>query len=101
MDLGTPGSTELCELIRDFHPVLFPSCVDEDSGSTEGLQVCLERGFPRLDLASSSSALRVRRCKQNKVTIGTSCSVIKPEEPSLDELFQYNSESEAVPQFNR
>ncbi len=40
-DGGTPGSTVLCELTRGFQPVLFPSCVAEDSRSGEGFQVCL------------------------------------------------------------
>ncbi len=41
---GTPGSTVLCELTRDFHSVLSPSCVAEDSRSRERFQVCLDRG---------------------------------------------------------
>ncbi len=32
-DGGTPGSTVLYELTRDFHPVLSPSCVAEDQQS--------------------------------------------------------------------
>ncbi len=32
----------LCELTRDFHPVLSPSCVAEDSRSGKGSQACLD-----------------------------------------------------------
>ncbi len=46
-DGGTPDSAVL-------YPVLSSSCVAEDSQSGKGLQVCLDRGCPRLRLASSS-----------------------------------------------
>ncbi len=45
------GSTVLCELTKGFHPVLSPSCAAEDSRSGEGFQACLDRGYPRLQLA--------------------------------------------------
>ncbi len=71
---------------RGFHPVLSPSCVTEDSRSGGGFQVCLDRGCPRLQLASSSPGSRVRRCGKKKVLYpiinGTSHSVTKPAEPS-------------------
>ncbi len=77
-----PGSKVLCELIRDFHSVLSSLCVAEDSRSGEGLQVCLGRGCPPLQLASSSPAPRARRCGLNDIidqfTVGTSCSVPDP-----------------------
>ncbi len=50
----TTSRTVLCELTRDFHPVLSPSfVVAEDSRSGEGFQICLD-----LQLASSSTAPR-------------------------------------------
>ncbi len=38
---GTPGSTVLCELTRDFHPVIAPSCVADDSQSGGGFRSAL------------------------------------------------------------
>ncbi len=63
-DGGSPGSTVLCELTRDFHPVLSPSGVAEDLLFGEGFQVCLDRGCPHLQQAPSSPAPRARRCGQ-------------------------------------
>ncbi len=74
----SPGSTFLCELTRHFYPVLSPSCGTEDSQSGERFQVDLDRGFPRLQPAFSSSAPRARRCGMEMVldqlTFGTFCS---------------------------
>ncbi len=69
-DGGTPGSTVLCELTRDFHLTLSPPCVAEDSRSREGFHVCLDYGCPRLQLASSSSAPHASRCGKEKVLRG-------------------------------
>ncbi len=55
-DGGTPGPTVLRELIRDFHPILSPSYVAENSRSGEGLQACLDRGCLHLQLALCSTA---------------------------------------------
>ncbi len=44
---STPGTTVLCELAQDYHPVLSPSFVTEDSRSREQFHGC-----PRLQLAS-------------------------------------------------
>ncbi len=63
-DGGTLGTTVLCELTRDFHPVLSPSCVAEDSRSGERFQACIDRGCPRLQLTTSSPVPRARRCEQ-------------------------------------
>ncbi len=75
-DGSTPGSAVLCELTRRFHPVLSPSW------SGDRFQVGLERGCPCLQLATSSSAPRARRCGNEKVldqlTFGTSCGMTKP-----------------------
>ncbi len=55
----TLGST----LARDFYPVLSLSCEAEEPRSVGGgLQFCLDRGYLRLQLASSSPAPRARRC---------------------------------------
>ncbi len=59
--------TVLCELTRDFHPALSPSCGAEDPWSGEWFQVGLDRGCPRLQLVSSSSAPRARQCGEEKV----------------------------------
>ncbi len=51
-----PGRVDvsvLCEVTKDFHPVLSPTCVAEDSQSEKGFEVYLERVGPRLQLASS------------------------------------------------
>ncbi len=61
-DGGTPGSAVLRQLTRHFHPVLSPSRMAEDSRSGDRVQVGLDRGSPWLQLASSSSAPRARRC---------------------------------------
>ncbi len=53
-----------CANSLDFCPVLSPLCVTEGSRSGEGLQVCLDRGCPRLQLASSSPAPRAKWCGQ-------------------------------------
>ncbi len=66
-ELDHAGSTVLCGLTREFHPIFSPSYVAEDSRSGEGLQVRLDRGCPRLHLASSSSAPRARRCGKEKI----------------------------------
>ncbi len=88
-DGGTPGSTVLGELTRDFYPVLSPSYVAEDSRSGEGFQVGPDRRCPYFQLASSSSAPRARWCGKEEVldqlTFGMSCSMTKPTEPSLHE----------------
>ncbi len=48
-----PGRVESASpQTRDFHPVLPPLYVAEGSRSGEGLQVCLDRGFPCLQLAT-------------------------------------------------
>ncbi len=60
-DGGTPGWTVLRELTRNVRPTLSPSCVAEESQSREGLQVCLDRGCPRLQLVSSSSSAFLER----------------------------------------
>ncbi len=103
-DGSTPGSVVLCELTRHFHPVLSPSCVAEDSRSGHRFQVGLDRGSPCLQLASSSSAPRVRRCGKEKVlhqlTFGTSCGMTKPVEPSLHEQCRYACQAEAATQFH-
>ncbi len=53
---ASPGPTVLRELIRDFHPILSPSYVAENSRSGEGLQACRDRGCPHLQLALCSTA---------------------------------------------
>ncbi len=63
-DGDTPDSTVLCELTRHFHPVLSPSCVAEDSRSEKGFKVCLDRGYPHLQLASSLPEPHARRFGQ-------------------------------------
>ncbi len=92
-DGGTPGSTVLSELTRRFHPALSPSCVAEDSRSGDRFRVGLDRGCPRLQLASSSSAPLARRCGKEKafdqITVGTSCGMSKPAEPSLHKQYRY------------
>ncbi len=82
---GKPGSAVLCEVTRHFHPVLSPSCAAKDSRCGERLKVGLDHGSPCLQLASSLSAPRARRCGKEKVTFGASCSITKPAEPSLHE----------------
>ncbi len=58
----------------------------------------------RLQLASSSSAPRARRCGQKLVldqfTVGASCGITKPAEPSLHEQCRYTCKAEAAPQFH-
>ncbi len=92
-DGSTPGSAVLCKLTKHVHPVLSPSCVTEHSRSGDRFQVGLDRGCPRLQLASSSSAPRARRCGKEKIldqsTFGTSCGMSKPVEPSLHEQYRY------------
>ncbi len=94
----------LFELTRDFHPVLSQSCVAEVSRSGDRLQIGLNRGCPYLQLASSLSAPRARRCGNEKVldklTFGMSCGMSKPAEPSLHEQCQYACTAEAVRQFH-
>ncbi len=93
-----------CELTRHFHPVLSPSCVAEDSRSGGRFQVGLNLGSPCLQLASSSSAPRARRCGKKKVleqlSFGMSCSITKPSEPSLHEQCRYTCKAEAATQFH-
>ncbi len=55
----------MCLLIRDFHQVLFPSCVAE--GAREGLKVCHYCGWSHLLLATSSPAPLARRYGQKEV----------------------------------
>ncbi len=80
--LTTLGSTVLRKLTRNFHQDLSLSCVAEDSLSGEELQICLDRGCPRLQLASSSRAPRARRFGPKYVldhfTVWTSCNITKP-----------------------
>ncbi len=57
---GSQGSTSMCELTRDLHPFLSPSCVAEDLWFGEGLGVCLDRGYPRLQLTSCSPPCEVK-----------------------------------------
>ncbi len=101
---GTPSSTVLRELTRHFHPVLSPSCVAENSRPGDRFQVGLDRGSPCLQLASSSSVPRARRCEKEKVldklTFGTSCSMIKRVGPSLHEQCRYTRKAEAATQFH-
>ncbi len=102
-DGSTPGSVVLYELTRHFHPIL--SCVAEDSRSGDRFQVGLDRGCPRLQLASSSIALlRARRCGKEKVldqlTFGTTCGMTKPAEPSLHEQCRYACKAEAATPFH-
>ncbi len=89
----------MCELTRHFHPVLSPSCV-----AGERFQVGLDRGYPCLQPASSSSAPRARRCGKEKVldqlTFGTPCIMTKPAEPSLHEQCRYTCKAEAATQFH-
>ncbi len=69
---------------------------------TRGPEIGLDRGRPFLQLASSSSAPRARRCGQEKVfdqlTFGTSTCMSKPAEPSLHEQCRYIFKSEATTQ---
>ncbi len=103
-DGGIPGSAVLRQLIRHFHPVLSPSCVAKDSRSGDRFQVGLDRASPCLQLASSSSAPRARRCgKENvldKLTFGTSCGMSKQAEPSLHEQCRYACKAEAATLFH-
>ncbi len=103
-DGGTPGSTVLCEFTRDFHPVLSLSCVAEDTRYGERFQVSLDRGCPCLQLASSSSAPRARRCGKEEVLVqfpfGTSCDMTKPAAPSLHDQCRYACKAEAATQFH-
>ncbi len=97
----TTSLTILRHLTRHLYPVLSPSCVAEDSRSEDRFQVGLDRGSPCLQLASSSSAPRARRCGKEKVldklTFGTSCGMSKPAEPSLHEQCWYACKAEAAP----
>ncbi len=83
----SPIGWNLCEHNGNFHTVLSPQCMAEDSRCGEGFQVFLDRGCPRIQLASSSSAPRARRCGKKKVldqlTSGTSSGMTKPAVPSL------------------
>ncbi len=77
IELTTPRwrhSTLGCP-VRDFHPVLSPSCETEDSRSGEGLQVCLERACPRHQLPSSLPAPRARQCRQKEVPLSRHLTV--------------------------
>ncbi len=102
-DRGTPGTTFLRKLNRDFRTVLPPACIAKDYLSREDLQVCLDCACPRLPLATSSSAPRVRRGWQKwihgQLTVWRFCSTAKPSTSSLDELRSYDSEAEAAPEF--
>ncbi len=98
--------TGLREFTRDFHSILSASCVADDSRSAELLQVLLLMGCPCIQLtSSSSSAPRVRLCRQSEVPdqlpIVTSHSVTKPAEPFLDHLRRYSNETEAAIQSRR
>ncbi len=42
-DRGTPDSAILCDLFTDFHPVLSPPCVTEESWFGGGFHVCLHQ----------------------------------------------------------
>ncbi len=77
-DGGAPGSTVLCELTRDFYPVLSQSCLAEDSRSGERSHVFLEcRGCPRL-LAGVGTYLMIRQDMVGRNNeIGT--CVVEPE----------------------
>ncbi len=55
-DEGAQGSNVLCELSRDVYPVIYPSCVAEDSRTGEGLQVYADRGCPRLQRGGVGSS---------------------------------------------
>ncbi len=87
-------------LTRHFYQVLSPSCEAEDSRSKDRFQVGLDCGRPCLQLASSSSAPRVRQCGKVKVldqlTFGTSCDMTKPAEPSLHEQCRYACKAAAA-----
>ncbi len=104
-DGSNPGSTGLWGFTRDFHPVLSPSCVAEDSRPRERFQAFLECRGLRLQLVSSSFSTRARRCGQEEVpdelTLRTSRSVAKLTKFPLDELSWYACEAEVAPQFHR
>ncbi len=70
-DGGTPGLKVLCELIREFHPVLSPLCVADHKWSTP----------------------------LHLLAFRTSHSVKKPTKPSLAGLYWYTSKAKAAPQF--
>ncbi len=53
--------------LETFTQSFFPSCVAEDSRSGDRFQVCPERGYPRLQMASSSHAPCAMRCGQKQV----------------------------------
>ncbi len=71
--LTTPGSTVLCELTRDFYPVLSPSCV-----AKEEFQVSLDHGCPRLQLVSSSPAPRAGSVDRSRSLIASAGSCRRP-----------------------
>ncbi len=104
MDGGTPASTVLCELTRNFQIVLSSSCMAEAPRSGEWFQVVLDRGCPCLQLASSSSAPCARRCGKEKaldqLTFGASYNMTKPAEPSLHKQCRYTCRTEAATQFH-
>ncbi len=99
-----PIADGICELTRDFHPV---------SRSGEGLQVCPDRGCPRLQLASGSPTLRAG---QMQILVTASCSLPKPVAPQfhgwhaisathvdaaiVKDLQLYTAETEAAPEFH-
>ncbi len=82
-------SEALFELAKDFHPVLSPACVAKSSRSGEGLRVCLDRGYPRLQLASSSQGGVSRN--RSLISSPTGRLAARPNlaEPSLHELCRY------------
>ncbi len=73
-------------------------CVAEGARSGDCSQIGLNRGSPYLQLASSSSVPRARRCGKEKVldllTFGTSYGMTKPAEPSLHEQCWYACKAE-------
>ncbi len=86
-----------CVSSLDFHSVISPSFVAEDSRSGEGFQACLDSGCPRLKLA--------RRCGKKYIldqfTVGTSCSMTKSMKLPLHEQYRYTCKAEAATQFHR
>ncbi len=81
IELTTPGwrHSRLRGPVRDFHPVLSPSCETEDSLSGEGLQVCLEQACPGHQLPSNLPTPRARRYGQKEVPLSghlTACWIL-------------------------
>ncbi len=59
---NTPGTTVLCELLRDFYPVISPSFVAEGSRSGEGVQFSLDGGCLCLQMVCCPPAPCTGRC---------------------------------------